>query len=50
MCTEEGIAVGRFAEGVCGGCHLKLSAAEQAEVRKESPPRCLRCMRILVPQ
>ena len=48
--TKEGIAVGRFAEGVCGGCHLRLSAAEQAEVRKESPPRCLRCMRILVPQ
>ena len=48
--AKEGIAVGRFAEGVCGGCHLRLSAAEQVEVRKEHPPRCLRCMRILVPQ
>jgi predicted nucleic acid-binding Zn-ribbon protein len=47
---KEGVAVGRLAEGVCGGCHLKLSAAEQAEVLRASPPRCLHCRRILVPQ
>jgi len=47
---KEGVAVGRLAEGVCGGCHLRLSAAEQAEVLRESPPRCLHCRRILVPQ
>lgn len=48
--TKEGVAVGRLAEGVCGGCHLSLSSAEQVEVLKEDPPRCLHCRRILVPQ
>jgi predicted nucleic acid-binding Zn-ribbon protein len=47
--TKEGVAVGRLAEGVCGGCHLRLSAAEQADVLRDSPPRCLHCRRILVP-
>lgn len=47
---KEGVAVGRLAEGVCGGCHLRLSAAEQAQVLKDHPPRCLHCRRILVPQ
>lgn len=47
---KEGVAVGRLAEGICGGCHLKLSAAEQVEVLRLSPPRCLHCRRILVPQ
>lgn len=48
--NKEGVAVGRLAEGVCGGCHLSLSSAEQAQVLKEDPPRCLHCRRILVPQ
>lgn len=47
--TKEGVAVGRLADGVCGGCHLTLSAAEQLEVLKEDPPRCLHCRRLLVP-
>ncbi len=47
---DDGVAVGRFAEGVCGGCHLRLSAAEAHEVLKHYPPRCLHCNRILVPQ
>ena len=47
--TKEGVAVGRLADGVCGGCHLTLSAAEQLEIRKEDPPRCLHCRRLLVP-
>lgn len=47
---KEGVAVGRLAEGVCGGCHLRLSAAERVEVLREHPPRCLHCRRILVPQ
>jgi hypothetical protein len=47
---KQGVAVGRLAEGVCGGCHLKLSAAEQVDVLRASPPRCLHCRRILVPQ
>ena len=48
--TKEGVAVGRLAEGICGGCHLALSAAEQTEVIRDHPPRCLHCLRILVPQ
>jgi predicted nucleic acid-binding Zn-ribbon protein len=48
--TKEGVAVGRLAEGICGGCHLALSAAEQSEVMRDHPPRCLHCLRILVPQ
>lgn len=47
---KEGVAVGRLAEGVCGGCHLTLSLAEQAEAERSDPPRCLHCRRILVPQ
>lgn len=47
---KQGVAVGRLGEGICGGCHLALSAAEQAQVAKQHPPRCLHCLRILVPQ
>lgn len=47
---KEGVAVGRLAEGVCGGCHLRLTAAERVEVTRDYPPRCLHCRRILVPQ
>jgi predicted nucleic acid-binding Zn-ribbon protein len=47
---KEGVAAARLAEGVCGGCHLALSAAEQAEILAADPPRCLHCRRILVPQ
>lgn len=46
--TKEGVAVGRLADGVCGGCHLTLSLAEQAEVQRDDPPRCLHCRRLLV--
>lgn len=48
--AKEGVAASRLAEGVCGGCHLSLSPAEQVEVLKADPPRCLHCRRILVPQ
>ena len=47
---KEGIGAARLIEGICGGCHLSLSPAEQHEVLKEDPPRCLQCRRILVPQ
>jgi len=48
--VKEGVAVARLAEGVCGACHLALSAAEQAQVAKQSPPRCIHCRRMLVLQ
>jgi len=46
--AKEGVAVARLGEGVCGGCHLTLSAAEQLQVTRRFPPRCLHCQRILV--
>ena len=47
--VKEGVAVGRLADGVCGGCHLTLTAAEQLSVVRQEPPRCIHCRRILVP-
>ena len=41
--------VGALVDGVCGACHLKLSAAEEHEARQEDPPRCIHCRAILVP-
>lgn len=46
---KEGVAVAPLSDGTCGGCHLALSAAEQEEVLAGDPPRCIHCMRILVP-
>lgn len=46
--ASEGVAVARLAEGVCGGCHLALSAAERVQAARGSPPRCIHCRRILV--
>ena len=47
--TKEGAVVGRLTEdGVCGACHLKLSAAEASQAAKLDPPRCMYCRAILV--
>ena len=46
--TKEGVAVGKLENGVCGGCQLTLSAAEQAEALDAEVPRCVHCLRILV--
>lgn len=48
--TKEGVAVGRLGEGICGGCHLRLSEAEQLEAARSDPPRCVHCRRIIVLQ
>lgn len=46
---KEGVAAAPLtADNTCGGCHLKLSAAEQIQVQRSFPPRCLHCRRILV--
>jgi hypothetical protein len=45
---KEGVAVAVFDHGVCGGCHMALSPAEQDQAFRESLPRCVHCMRILV--
>ncbi len=47
--TKEGVGVGRLDDGICGGCHMRLSPAEQIQVRDSEPPRCVHCRRILVP-
>lgn len=47
--TREGAVVGHLTDGVCGVCHLKLSAAEEVHAKREDPPRCIHCRAILVP-
>jgi hypothetical protein len=47
--SREGRVVGALTDGVCGACHLKLSAAEENEARRQDPPRCIHCRAILVP-
>lgn len=46
--SKDGVAVGRFENGVCGGCHVSLSPAEQAQALDAEIPRCVHCRRILV--
>ena len=45
---KEGVAVAPYDHGVCGGCHMALSPAEQHEAFQDDPPRCVHCRRILV--
>ena len=46
--TKEGVAVGSLDDSMCGGCHLKLTAAEVLDAKRSDPPRCIHCRRILV--
>ena len=45
---KEGVAVASYDHGVCGGCHMSLSPAEQDEAFAADLPRCVHCRRILV--
>ena len=45
---KEGVAVAGYDHGVCGGCHMTLSPAEQEEAFQSDLPRCVHCRRILV--
>lgn len=45
---KEGVAIASFDHGVCGGCHMTLSPAEQEEAFDDEIPRCVHCRRILV--
>jgi uncharacterized protein len=45
---QSGRIVGRLTDGICGACHLQLSAAEVVRVAREDPPRCIHCRAILV--
>jgi predicted nucleic acid-binding Zn-ribbon protein len=46
--TKEGVAIGALVDNMCGGCHLKLTAAEVLDAKRSDPPRCIHCRRILV--
>ena len=46
--NKDGVGVGALSDNMCGGCHLKLTAAEVLEARRSDPPRCIHCRRILV--
>lgn len=45
---KEGVAIAAYDHGVCGGCHMTLSPAEQDEAFSTDLPRCVHCRRILV--
>ena len=46
--SKEGVAIGALTDNMCGGCHLKLTAAEVLDAQRSDPPRCIHCRRILV--
>jgi predicted nucleic acid-binding Zn-ribbon protein len=48
--SKRGIGVAALVDGVCQGCHQKLSAAELARLKSQDVKRCEYCNRILVPQ
>ncbi|GBE23899.1 MAG TPA: hypothetical protein ENG98_02840 [Actinobacteria bacterium] len=45
---KNGVGVAALEDGVCGGCHLSLTATEELEAKRSDPPRCIHCRRILV--
>ncbi|MBW3666808.1 MAG: hypothetical protein KY394_04345 [Actinobacteria bacterium] len=45
---KEGVAIASYDHGVCGGCHMALSPAEEEEAFSDEIPRCAHCRRILV--
>ena len=46
--SKEGVAIGALTDNMCGGCHLKLTAAEVLDAKRTDPARCIHCRRILV--
>jgi len=46
--VRDGRVVGRLTDGICGVCHLRLTAAEVSKVSKDDPPRCIHCRSMLV--
>lgn len=45
---KEGVAIASYDHGVCGGCHMTFSPAEEEEAFASDLPRCVHCRRILV--
>ena len=48
--TKRGVGAAALVDGVCQGCHQKLSAAELAHLKTQDVKRCEYCNRILVPR
>ncbi|HEY7282714.1 MAG TPA: C4-type zinc ribbon domain-containing protein [Actinomycetota bacterium] len=48
--SKRGVGAAALIDGVCQGCHQKLSAAELARLKQADVKRCEYCNRILVPQ
>jgi predicted nucleic acid-binding Zn-ribbon protein len=48
--SKRGVGVAALVDGVCQGCHQKLSALEMAHLKTQDVKRCEYCNRILVPQ
>ncbi len=46
---DDGVAAARLNDGMCGACHLRLTAPERIEALRDDPPRCVHCRAILVP-
>jgi uncharacterized protein len=46
---KRGIGAAALVDGVCQGCHQKISAMELARFKHADVPRCEYCRRILVP-
>ena len=45
---KRGVGAAALVDGVCQGCHQKLSAMEMSHVKRADVPRCEYCRRILV--
>jgi predicted nucleic acid-binding Zn-ribbon protein len=45
---RNGVAIGALENGVCGACHVTISAAEIYAMKKDEMPRCIHCARLLV--
>jgi predicted nucleic acid-binding Zn-ribbon protein len=45
---RNGVAIGALENGVCGACHVTISAAEIYAMKKDDMPRCIHCARLLV--
>ena len=48
--SKRGVGAAALIDGVCQGCHQKLSAAELAHLKSVDVKRCEYCNRILIPQ
>ena len=46
---KKGVGAAALIDGVCQGCHQKLSALELSHLKSQDVKRCEYCRRILIP-